>query len=81
LNLSYNEIEEIDILSNVPFQKLKKLNLVGNEISNIGILTKVSFEELEELYINDNEIKYGDTINNKIISFLKEKYHFLKLIY
>ena len=81
LNLSYNEIEEIDILNNVPFQKLKILNLVGNEISNIGILTKVSFEELEELYINDNEIKYEDTINNKIISFLKEKYKFLKLIY
>lgn len=78
LNLSYNEIEDIDVFSNVPFTKLKKLNLVGNKIFNIGGLTKLSFDDLDELYINDNNIKYGNSINEKILNFLKEKYKCFK---
>ena len=74
LNLSYNEIEDIDVFSNVPFTKLKKLNLVGNKIYNIGGLTKLCFDTDIEICINNNEIKYGNTINGKIINFLKEKY-------
>lgn len=78
LNLSYNEIEDIDVFSNVPFKKLQKLDLMGNRIYNIGVLTKLSFDNLLELYLNDNEIKIGNTINEKIINFLKEKYKCFK---
>ena len=78
LNLSYNEIEDIDVFSDVPFTKLKKLDLIGNKIYNIGALTKLIFDENIEIYINNNEIKYGNTINGKIINFLKEKYKYFK---
>ena len=78
LILSHNEIEDIEVLCYGPFINLKKLDLVGNKIFNIGGLTKLPFDESIELNIKNNEIKFGNSINGKIINFLKEKYKYFK---
>ena len=47
LNLSHNEISDINILVKVNFKKLKELDLNYNEISDINILEKVNLTELK----------------------------------
>ena len=43
LNLSRNNISDINILKKVDFKELKELNLSGNQITDINILEKVDF--------------------------------------
>ena len=69
LDLSGNEISDINILENVNFKKLKELDLSENKISDIKVLEKVKFEKLEELDLRRNEIDL--TKNNLIISKLR----------
>ena len=56
LNLSENEITDINILERVNYKKLKELNLSYNQISDINILEKVNFHELEKLNLSYNQI-------------------------
>ena len=56
LNLTNNNISDINILEKIKFEKLEKLYLDNNKISDINILEKVRFKELKELYLNGNNI-------------------------
>ena len=56
LNLSYNEISDINILEKVKFKELKVLNLINNKISDIKVLENVNFKKLEKLKLNYNKI-------------------------
>ena len=48
--------KELEILKNVNFKELQKLDLSYNEISDIKVLEKVNFKELKELYLEYNNI-------------------------
>ena len=57
LDLSENNISDINILEKVNFKELKELYLGHNNfISDIKILEKVKFEKLEVLSLSENEI-------------------------
>ena len=56
LDLSQNNISDINILEQVDFKKLEILYLHGNKISDINILAKVDFKELKVLYLSYNKI-------------------------
>ena len=56
LNLSENEISDINILEKVKFGKLEELHLDENEISDINILEQVNFKELKVLDLVHNNI-------------------------
>ena len=56
LNLSNNEISDINILEKFNFKELNILDLSMNKISNINILEKFNFNELKELDLSKNEI-------------------------
>ena len=60
LELSHNEISDINVLKKVNFKELRELNLSFNKISNINVLEKVNFKELRELYLSWNQISYID---------------------
>ena len=49
LNLSFNEISDINLLQNINLTKLKNLDLGCNLISNINVLEKIDLRELNEL--------------------------------
>ena len=72
LNLSYNEISDINILEKVKFKELNKLNLNGNSITDINILEKVNFKELQELYLGCNEISDINILEKVDFKELKE---------
>ena len=71
LDLSYNNISDINRLKNFEFKKIEILNLGDNKISDINILEKVNFKELKELDLSYNKIS-----NIKIL----EKIKFKKLV-
>ena len=71
LNLSFNEISNINILEKVNFKKLKELDLSENNISDINILEKIDFKELKVLDLGENKIKEDE--NNYILTSLKSK--------
>ena len=56
LNISLNNISNINILEKINFKELKKLNLSLNKISDINILEKVNFKELNLLDLSSNNI-------------------------
>ena len=66
LNISNNQISEINILEKVNFKGLKELNLSSNEISDINILEKVNFKELKELDLSYNGIEV-DWVNSILL--------------
>ena len=64
LDLSHNNIEEINSLMFCKFSNLKKLNLSHNKISNIKCLDNdLNFNHLEELDLSFNNIKELNQIN------------------
>ena len=94
LNLTNNNISDINILEKIKFEKLEKLYLDNNKISDIKILEKVRFKELKELYLNGNNITNIEILEkvnfpkietldlscNKIINVdVFEKVNFIKL--
>ena len=94
LNLTNNNILDINILEKVKFEKLEKLYLDNNKISDINSLEKVRFKELKALYLNGNNISNIDILEkvnfpkleeldlscNKIINIdVFEKVSFIKL--
>ena len=56
LDLSGNNISNINVFENVNFRELKELNLCDNQISDIKIIVKVKFEKLEKIDLSDNNI-------------------------
>jgi hypothetical protein len=56
LDLSHNNIENIDILFNCKLWNLDKLNLSYNKISNIATLESANFKYLKELNLSENNI-------------------------
>ena len=72
LDLSFNEIYEIDILENLDFKELKELNLSYNYISDIDILEKLDFKKLNKLNLGCNGIRYIDVLEKVDFKELKE---------
>ena len=67
LNLSHNNIEEINLLMSGKFVNLKKLHLSYNKISNIKCLdNSLYFNNLEELDLSDNNIRELNRINFRV---------------
>ena len=56
LNLTNNNLSDINILEKMQLENLEKLCLDNNKISDIDILEKVNYKELKELYLNGNNI-------------------------
>ena len=71
LDLSDNQISDINVFKEVNFPKLKKLNLCYNNISNINVLERVNFKELKDLNLSYNNINKNE--NYSIINNLKSK--------
>ena len=46
----------VELLFQIPQNKIKTLNLYGNDIKNILFLTKINSEKLERLYLYNNKI-------------------------
>ena len=57
LNLSHNQIENINLLSQFISGELKELDLSYNEISNIDVFSFVSFGKLKRLNLSYNKIE------------------------
>jgi len=71
LNLSENNIEEIDSLMMGKFPNLKKLNLSHNKIINIKCMeNELKFDCLEELDLSYNNIKELNKINIPSLKFI-----------
>ena len=71
LNLTVNQISDINIFERVNFKELNKLDLRGNKISDINILEKVNFKELKQLNLSYNQIDKDE--NNSLLIILKRK--------
>ena len=56
LNISENEITDIEELKNCNFRNLEILDLGGNKISDINILSKVKYYKLKHLNLKYNAI-------------------------
>ena len=56
LDLSNNNISNINALKSIKFKNLEILDLSNNKISDIDVLEKVSFKGLKELNLNNNKI-------------------------
>ena len=56
LNLSLNNLSDINQLEKAKLENLKILDLGDNRIKDISILEKVNFKELKELYLYNNGI-------------------------
>ena len=67
LNLSNNEIIEIDFLERIDFKDLEILNLSCNEINDLSIFDKVKFKQLKELNLSNN--KLSDSIGLNLWDF------------
>ena len=65
------EIDIIDYLTKIKFNKLKALNFEKNKISDIRGLENVKFEKLEELYLGENNISNIDVLEKENFKELK----------
>ena len=72
LELSHNEISDINVLKKVHFKELKELNLSFNQISDINILEKADFRELKELNLSFNQISNINILGKVNFKELKE---------
>ena len=77
LDLSNNQISDINILEKVNFIKLRQLYLQDNHISNVNVLGTKKFENLKLLDLNKNLIIEEDKESIKLK--LKSLYNDLKL--
>jgi len=57
LNLSFNEIKDIDYLKNIKTPYLKELYLNNNNIEKINVLEHINFKNLEILNLEKNKIE------------------------
>ena len=71
LDLSQNQLENIDILKTLNLNELKELNLECNRISDISVLEEIKFPCLQKLYIGYNEIDKDE--NSELINMLKNR--------
>ena len=72
LDLSSNNITNVDFLEKVKFEKLETLNLRWNEISDLGILEKINYKYLKELEASDNMISEINSLRNVQLDKLKK---------
>ena len=63
LNLSYNKIDNINILNQFNANELKELDLSYNEIKNINVLTYVPFGSLKNINLSYNKIEELNALN------------------
>ena len=63
LNLSYNKIDNINILNHFNANELKELDLSYNEIKNINVLTNVPFGSLKNINLSYNKIEELNAFN------------------
>ena len=64
LDLSQNNILNINALEKVNFSELRRLNLSENKISDINTLEKIDLKNLEELDLSENNITDINTLKN-----------------
>ena len=74
LNLSGNNISDINILKIAKFKGLKELNLNNNKISDMKVLENIQFHKLEKLYLGNNEISDINKLEKVNFKELKELY-------
>ena len=76
LYLKYKNVgtKELEILKNVNFKELQKLDLSNNEISDIKVLENVNFKELQTLYLDGNPINYDSTFVENLKSKININY-------
>ena len=72
LDLSSNNISNVNFLEKVKFEKLEILNLRWNEISDLGILEKINYKDLKELEVSDNMISEINSLRNVQLDKLKK---------
>lgn len=72
LNLSVNNISDINVLKNVNFKFLRKLYLRSNSITNIKVFDDAKFENLEllNLFVNKD---IDENLNASTIQNLKSR--------
>ena len=56
LDLSSNQISDINVLEKVKFGKLKELDLSFNSIKDINVFNKTNFKDLNKLNLRHNNI-------------------------
>ena len=77
LDLKYKIIgkKKLELLKNVNFKELEKLNLSSNNIiSDIKVLENVNFKELKELDLSENQISDIKVLENVNFKELKKLY-------
>ena len=77
MDLSQNQISNIDIFEKLKFQKLKYLYLFDNSISDIKVLEEVKFDKLEILDLKYNKIDKDK--DKQLILNIKSKLKYLKI--
>ena len=80
LDLQFKDIgnKELEILKNVNFKELQKLDLRHNAISDIKVLENVNFKELQKLDLRVNkisDIKVLENVNFKELKILDLSYN------
>jgi hypothetical protein len=71
LNLTGNNISNINFLANKNFPSLEILNLNNNEINSIEALKNVTFPNLKEIHLRKNNISNIDVLQELNITKLK----------
>lgn len=71
LDLSSNQLEDVNFLTNLNLIELKELNLESNNISDISVLEEIKLPSLQKLYINNNQIDKEE--NSELINILKNR--------
>ena len=72
LDLSNNQISDINILDRVNFKELKNLDLSNNQISDINVLEKVNFKKLNKIILSLNKISNINILEKVNFKELKE---------
>lgn len=73
IDVSYNQIKNIDSFKKMYLPFLEYLNMSNNEIENIEPLTEIKSKKLKELFLHKNKIKKIDSlfVNQFILEILR----------
>ena len=73
IDVSYNQIKNIDSFKKMYLPFLEYLNMSNNEIENIESLTEIKSKKLKELFLHNNKIKNIDSLykNQFILQILR----------
>ena len=74
INLSNNELSDINVLNNFDLSKIKAIDLSYNKIKDLSPLKDISntAQNLEKLFLNNNNITNADILKKQYFKKLKE---------